>query len=449
MLARRIPLSCLCLLLSLAPAVSAARVVARERPSRQTKARARAVIAEALAVAKRIGDEETREDALLKIVSPLSLIDVDRALALARRSKVEEGWPQDEIIGIAEDLAKTNPDKAIAIADSMGWETLRASALSLVAQALAEVNPARSRRVAAKILRLAHTIADGDKRAQAVSSAAYAFARADPATAVKLAKSIQDAGDLSHIVELLAETDPRRALGIAAGIRDNFYRAVALMEVSRALSRTQPSRAHAVVERVLKEAPGIKDGDLREGILGQCATELVKTGPTRAIRLARSIQKADDRGSILCQLAVALAKRHPAQAKQLIEEALGAARSITDGYYRDFAFSHIAYGLAATYPDKAFAVWRMIHSEPDRGMPLTAIFRQFAKRDLEGALAKAKRLENASDRTAALLVIVEQLAWTGKDDRALKLARSITDDSSRVEALCDVAAAMLSRRDNR
>jgi hypothetical protein len=419
---------------------------------RQVDVQARAAIDEALDVAKRIGDADERERVLLGVVYPLSLVDADRALALARSSRVGEGYPQDAILAVAVRMARANPDRAVSIADGIEGGGYRVFALSQVAQALAITDPSRSRLLAVRALKLARAVAGKFDRDLALLNAALAFARIDPATAVKVAKSIGNpgsrAGALESVTEVILRTDPQKALQIAMSIEDNFYRAIALMEVSRALSRTQPSRSKALVERVLEDAPGIKDRYLREGILGQVATELVRTDPARATEVASRIQKPEDRATILCELAAALAKERPAESRQLIEDAVAAARGIGDEYYRDVAYSHIAGALASVYPERALAVWGMIHTPSERDAPLARIFRNLQRVDPTGAAAKAEQLKDAHARAVALIAITEQLAWTDAD-RALELARSVADEPSRVEALCYVAAVILSPQDMR
>ena len=203
-----------------------------------------------------------------------------------RQAEVKVLEDQADSVMAAVDVAGPRNDLARAallfteagrIARSVTNESLRASALSSIAQALVATDPRAAARLFAEAESIASSITDESSKASALSSIAQALASTDPARAVHIASSITDnSAALSGIARTLVTADPGRAVRIASSITDDSWKDSALSSVAQALAATDPDRA-------VRIASSITEDYRKELALSSVAQALAATDPARAV----------------------------------------------------------------------------------------------------------------------------------------------------------------------
>lgn len=276
----------------------------------------------------------------------------------------------------------------------------RTEALTSVAEALAETEPAHAARLFSEVERMTDSLSDED---------------------FKGAK-------LGDVAGRLATSDPARAERIAHSITAEYPKAEALLNIARALAASNPAHAEGIISSIADKFPmyGRESSDI--------AKAMATTDPARAERIARSFRDYT-KAWMLSGLAEALATTDPARSASLIAEAESIADSITNSYDNGFertsARIGIAKALAATDPARAARLLNGLEGDArrvDLSAPLGTATRDLAivlaRTDPDRAERIAGTIILSPYKQDALIGIAAALAPTDPD-RAERLARSI------------------------
>lgn len=340
----------------------------------------------------------------------------------------------------------------------------RAWAMGRVATAWAAVDPEAARQAIAESIRAAEEAAAGGDEQRSVAAdlrdQSSDWAPVDWRGAIALAERIERnasrAWVLRAIAGELAEADPARAgtlLATALEIaRDNplpQYRAADESTVAMELAKLNPADA-------LRAAAAIADPASKARALRSIAEQLVGTDAARAapileeaVSAARVISDPYDRAWALRETAQ-VSGVDASQARQLLGEAEDAAGQIEDAEPREYALSDIAVAWARLDLDQAMAVAGRI-GEFDPLARVAALIgiaeariatsdTDGARNVLEDALAENENVLDVYERARAMNVIATEMAAVDFE-RAVDLAREIEDPYLRAEALRFLAVA--------
>jgi hypothetical protein len=459
------------------PAPEPTRPVRREppKPSAQQVSKARAMLDEAQGIARKLGDEELRSRALSLVAQARAKVSMEQGLALART--IGDGYQRSwTLYLLAEQLAQTDPTGSAAAAE----EALRAAgsakpdqqgmALRNVAVLLAKTDVERA-------LAVARSIPDDVARAPALAGVASALAEmeAQVPSETNADATPQDAGSTP------AEAEPTRsaqlaaeALELARGIADAQDRDVALFGVAWQLAKTQPETALQAtsemspkkgrwraqvalaaaealaktdLERALEVASGIEEKPWPSRALRRVALAAAEADSARAEEIARSIEDDEERANALAGLARAWAGAE--QARTLADEALAVAHDIPEAGPRGWALAGIVGAVAAANPQAALLAARAIGVEGLRVRGLCSVATALAWSDptrsrqaAKEALTAARQIAAEAEQADALSAVVVALAPTDPDG-ALQAARGIVNNFQRALAMRHMAWAIL------
>ncbi|MFB2807360.1 NB-ARC domain-containing protein [Microcystis sp. BLCC-F209] len=265
----------------------------------------RSLLPEALKVARGIGYESFRAEALTGLAPHLPVSLLPEALKVARG--IGHEYPRaGALTGLAPHLPESLLPEALEIARGIGNEYPRAGALTRLARHLPEVLP--------EALEAARGIGDEKDRAEALTGLA------------------------PHLPEVLPE-----ALEAARGIGNENYRAKALTQLSRHLPEVLPE--------ALEVARGIGNENYRAKALTGLALHLPVSLPVsllpEALEIARGIGDEKDRAEALTGLA-------PYLPESLLPEALEVARGIGNQSYRADVLKALTATLTPANVDLSF-----------------------------------------------------------------------------------------------
>lgn len=217
---------------------------------------------------------------------------------------------------------------------------------------------------------------------------------------------------------------------IAESISDESMKALALVDVAKAVAASEPDRAarlNADAEDTVQSMPEYT-GDMRTMALLNLAMRLAATDPDRAERITRSITEPSFpaigmKAMALANLAVSLAAADPDRAAQLDADAEDVVQSIRDESFKLWALTEVVGILTAADPDRAG--WLIGDAE-----------------------RMARSITDESDKARALANVAMALAATESDRAAWligdaeRIAQSISDESSKAMALAYIAPAL-------
>jgi hypothetical protein len=283
--------------------------------------------------------------------------------------------------------------------------------------------------------------------------------RAAIALAERIERNASRAWVLRAIAGQLAEVDPARASSLLATALEIAqenplpqYRAVDESTVALELARLNPADA-------LRAAGAIADPAAKARALREIAQQLSDTDAAdaaaileEAVSAAREISDPYDRAWALRECAVA-SGMDAAQARQLLGEAEDTAGQIEDAEPQAYALSDIAVAWAHLDPDQAMAAVGRIGDIGDfdpqarvaalvgiAEVRLAASDSDGAGSALEQALLDNKDVLDVYERARAVNVIVTDMAAVDRE-RAVELAREIEDPYLQAEALHFLAVA--------
>ena len=274
---------------------------------------------------------------------------------------------------------------------------------------------------------------------------------ASPGTAaVSSSGPVQD--NVVRVTRFLAD-----AGRIANSITVGYWKAAALFHIGEALAPTDPDRAARLFTGAERIANSITDESAKADALSNIAEALAPTDPDRAERIADSLTRKS-RAVVLSNTAKALARTDPDRAARLCADAGRIASSVTDASEKAEALYYVAKAVAPTDPDRAERIANSLTRKSWRAGTLSDVAKAVAPTDPDraeriansipvrflGGAATAVRFKKA----AALCSIAKAVAPTDPDRAARlftdaeRIANSITDESTKAEALSDVAEAL-------
>jgi hypothetical protein len=281
---------------------------------------------------------------------------------------------------------------ALRAVNSITGEGTKARSLVMIADAVADTDPARSARLTDDAERLAQAIPDPSEKAAALAAVVHGLAAADPDRAERLARTITDpssrAPALAAVATAVAPADPDRATRLSAGaerlaqsIPDPAEKAAALEAAVQRLAATDPGRA----ERLGR---AITSPNLRALALAAIADAVAATDPDRnarlsadAERLAQAIPGASLRAPALAAVAKAMAATNRRRADRLISDAEHLAQAIPDPIRKAAALAAVVQGLAAIDADHAERLGQAIVDPRFRAPALAAAAKALATTD--------------------------------------------------------------------
>ena len=343
---------------------------------------------EVLAAVQEIEDEFDRAWALARLPPHLPGPLLRGALAVAR--KMSE-WGRAEVLyGLAPHLPEPLLPEVLEAARAIEEDDWRASALAQLARRLAELGHPQ------EALAVVQEIGDEDDRAWA----------------------------LARLVSHLPEDLLREALAMAQEIGDEDDRAWAL-------ARLPPHLPEPLLQEVLTAARAIENADNRASVLAQLARRLAELGhPQEAVAVAQEIGDEDDRAEALVRLT-------PHLPEPLLQEVLTAARAIENADNRASVLAQLARRLAELgHPQEAVAVAQEIEDEFDRAWALAVLGLRLAELGHpHEALAVAQEIRDEDYRAWALATMAPRLAELGRPQEALEAARAERDKRRLAKAL--------------
>ena len=370
---------------------------------------------------------------------------LDRALGYAEVLPPEERRIALSVLATA--LADIDPDRGLDIADRIDNPVEKARTLSSIAVALTPTNPGLA-------LAAADRIDDPAEKARTLSRIAAALTPTNPGLALTAADRIDNSGEkdqaLYAFVDCLAGSDPDMALAAVRRINDGGGRAQRLAGIAAVLADTDPDRAQRLTEQALDIADHLDDAESRTATLGGITDYLVRTDPDRALATTDRMDDSWWKEIALTTIVARLAGTDP-------NKALAAANRIEEDFRKAEALAVIAAAVVAHDPGRASTLADQVLTTANRernlgrkaraltrsSVALTGVAPDRASTLADQALSTADRIVDSRDKANALADIAAALASTDPD-RALAVADRIVDSSSKAKALADIAAALAS-----
>ncbi|HXS66787.1 MAG TPA: hypothetical protein VN767_28355 [Streptosporangiaceae bacterium] len=380
----------------------------------------------ASAIAQAIGEPRSKALALASLATVVGYRDRDEATGLLKSAESLAGsipsWHDRTLTlhAIAITIAGTEPDRAEALARSIGHDLLTDSVLSHLVEGLRSTDPDRA-------LRLARSIRQPALQACELIAVAAALAQADLDRAERLAGSL--AGDywraeaLSAVASEAAVTGaPATETGragrladaaerLARGVPGGPAKIAALASAARARHLLDADRAAGLFAEAERLAREIKAEPDRSRALGSLAIALMVSDPRRGAALG-SLGKGC---YVTGELAKMLVATDPVQAVRLAEPFANPRAPIGESAF----LVDVAQTVAESDPDEALRLAWSVASEQRRAQALVAIARTLMRTD--------------RDRAAKLLADIERSADHMNVDEHVDLCK--------VQVLADVADA--------
>jgi serine protease Do len=265
--------------------------------------------------------------------------------------------------------------------------------------------------------------------------------------ALQVAESIPDSSSrvrlrvLFSVAEAMAEAGLfDRALQVAESIVEEDSRARAIASVAQAMAKAGDERAFAVFERAVQVAQKARDAMTLRFIVEAMAEARLFD---HALQVTQAIADGHEKVMALLATAMEMAKTGDERAPALFDQALQVARQAK---VPPITLCSLAEGLVeAGFLDRALQVAQEITEAHERFYALCAVAEAMAKAGDERAThlfdcaVQVAQADDEADPSTALSHAVEVMAKVGFLDRALQVARKITDERERYQALLSIA----------
>jgi tetratricopeptide (TPR) repeat protein len=457
-------------------------VVERDRDPDQ----AQRLLEQAVEIAEHMPDDHARDATLAGVVEATVSFDRDRAIRMVRSLRYFQGRA---LAGIARARAAQEPEWAASLADQIG-DLDRDEALAEMARVTSGTDPDRAKT-------LAEQIRNDSDRGRVLATIAQEIAHADPDGALALlTRAVELAEDIRY------EPSRSRVLAAAAAAMAGIHPEQAQVLLDRALELAEhqevphfdgPAR---MVSALLRCAPvvleRVTDDWLPYEELGAVAAQMAITDPGRARRLVdRAAERAERRAAEpdgmplggLAHVGAVMLAFDSRRADELLERAVKAAeqdsgmwesgdvatpmgridwpgarpflereaRRIvkTTGVTRDYTLGQIGRALAHSDPVSAVELAAQAADGADRSRALTMVATTVIATDhawghrlLQQAAHLAERAAGGTGRDLALREVAAAILPVDPA-RAIELAEQVVDVRTRMEALADLATAMI------
>ncbi|MEU5694357.1 hypothetical protein [Actinosynnema sp. NPDC020468] len=245
-----------------------------------------------------------------------------------------------------------------------------------------------------------------------------------------------------------------RAAGLARSITDAKDRSDALRYVAlRSAAADHPELAAELLTEAVGAANTITSDSNKSFTLRLPINPLTEiSGHDKAIAIARSITEPGHRCDALSTVAKALSNAdHQELAAELLTEAVDAANTITSDSNKSFTLRLPINPLTEiSGHDKAIAIARSITEPGHRCDALSTVAKALSNADhqelaaelLTEAVDAANAITRGSGKLFAVRLLARPLAEISEHDKAIAIARSITEPDHRCDALSRVARAL-------
>ena len=354
-----------------------------------------------------------RTDLRGEILKAYGAVDMDRALALARKITPEDDR-RAAMCQLAEALAATEPERALGLISSQGGDRYFhfaanifrtwAAADPLAAWSKAVAWPHNANRASACEVVLSQWVATD-------RAGAWAVVQGMPAGNGKRQA-------IAAVYTAWAMSAPAEAHAAVLAMPLGSERNAAQMAALQGWAQSDPRSAAAA----LADMPG---GNQRSQMTNQVFSAWAMQDPAAAAAAAAELP-FKQRQEAMTALAGTWAWKDP-------RGAMAWAKSITDPQMSSQALSNIFPALVRDDPQMAASEWRALPRKQQREQ-LHEMTSTWAQQDKEGALAFARSLEQPQDRAAALSAAASGLGF--EDPAALtKVLSEIPEGPLRVEAM--------------
>ena len=460
-------------------------------------------VAEAMAAATDVADQQERAIAkawaMAQVATSWAAIDpaaAQQAVADSVRAAADAASGGDEqrsvAAGLREQSATWDPvdwRSAIALAERIERNASRAWVLRAIAGELANVDPAQASSLLATALDIAEANPLPQYRAADKSTVAMELAELDADSALEVAAAIADpaakARALREMSALLAETDPKLAktaladaLKAAAEISDPNDRAWALRE-SAVAPAVDAAQARELLDEAGDAAGQIDEVEPQAFALSDIAIAWATLDIDQAEDVLDGINRdyPEARVAGLVGIAAGISATDPEDAKRLLEQALTDSEEVLDTYERAQVVNAVVTGMATLDDERAEKIAREIEDPYLQADALRVLALVAADEDADDAVSLAEDIEPRFIRVQALIAVGETVAaddaekavsifeqalseageledtyplrelasaWAELDPaKALEIADKVEDPPDQVQALTDVALAML------
>jgi len=418
----------------------------------------------AIALAERIERNSSRAWVLRAIAGELADLHPDQASSLlATALEIAEANPLPQYRAadestVAMELAGLDTDSALEVTAAIADPATKARALREISTLLAGTHPELAETVLADAVRAAREISDASDRAWALRESALGPA-VDAAQARELLDEAEEAVEQIEEIEpqAFAQSDIASAwatldLGEAMTVLDRISpdypdaRVAALVGIAEArISASDPAGARSALEQALKESKQVLDTYERAQAVNAVVTGMAAVDDERAEEVAREIEDPYFQADALRSLAVAAAGADA-------DVALSLAEAIQPPFIRVQALIAVGEKMAAGDPEKAVRIFEQALSEAGDlkdTYPLRQLASAWAPLDTAKALEIADRVEDSPDQVQALTNVALAMMATDPEkahvifETAHETAQSIKSDDdpfAAATALQDMAA---------
>lgn len=311
----------------------------------------------------------------------------------------------------------------------------------------------REKEIYAEVLEASSQIPSGSLRAEALETLAAAWKGTDQAKALAVLEGVEAevlrAREAAAQGKLWARIDPGKARKAVDSIAGNFpiEKAQALQELGTAIKTTQPELAFDFFKQAWALALTIPDGGSKEKILARLVTEAAPLNAEKTLALAGGVSNGEMKDRLLREAGTSLLKEEAAVS---LGGALRIAAEISDGHLRRDIYQKAAERAARSPLPKNGAE-----------VPLQTALFQWGKgkeiaKEQEGRagpfFAKAfAEMEKISDSRTRAYLLAELIAdWVPVDEqKALAAAETIAPEAAEALSYGLLKAAGQLRKWNR
>jgi hypothetical protein len=422
---------------------------------------------QAIALAERIERNASRAWVLRAIAGELANVDPAQASSLlATALEIAEANPLPQYQAadkstVAIELDELDADSALEVAAAIADPAAKARALREMSALLAETDPKLAADILADALEAARQISNPNDRAWALRESAVAPA-VDAAQAGELLAEAEEAAGqiddvepqafaLSDLAIAWATLDLGQAEAVLEDISHDYPEAsvAALVGIAARISASNSDKAGDLLEQAYKDSEQVLDTYERAQVVNAVVTGMATLDKERAEEIAREIEDPYLQADALRSLALVVAGADA-------DDAVSLAEAIQPRFIRVQAMIAVGDTVAAGDAEKAVSIFEQALSEAgelDDTYPLRELASAWAPLDPAKALEIAEKVEDPPDQVQAMTDVALAMLATDPEkarvtfETAHETAQSIKSDDdpfAAATALRDMAAVWLS-----
>ena len=445
------------------------------------------LLEQAVEIAEHMPDDHARDATLTGVVEATVSFDLDRAIRMFRSlryfqgralagiararaaqdpewaaslaDQIEDPERDEALAGMAQVLSSTDPDRAKTLAEQIRGDSDRGRALATIAQEIAHSDPDGASALLTRAVELAEDIRYEPSRSRVLAAAAAAMAGIHPEQAQVL---LDRALELAEHHEVLYVDGPARMVSallrcapeVLERVTDDWLPYEELGDVATQMAITDPGRARRLVDRAAERAErrAAEPDGMPLGGLAHVGAIMLAFDSRRADELLeRAVERAEqdpgmwESGDVAAPMG---GIDWPGARPFLEREARRVVK--TTGFTRDYTLGQIGRALAHTDPASAVELVAQAADGANRSRALTmaattviATDHAWGHRLLQQAAHLAERAAGGTGRDLALREVGAAILPIDPA-RAIELAEQVSGVGMRMEALADLATAMIS-----